>query len=191
MPRPWDETIEAHRRGVRDAILDTTAALVMEQGLRSVTMSQIAEQAAIGRATLYRYFPDVEAILVAWHDKQVAEHLAVLADTRDRAEAGERIATVLETYALLSHHSHGHVDAEVAAALHRSHQAAESERRVLRLLGDLFADAARTGEVRTDVSPAELATFCIHALSAASSLRSKSAIRRLVALTCAGLAPPA
>ncbi len=49
-------------------------------------MSQIAEQTGIGRVTLYRYFPDVEAILKAWHDKQIAEHLAMLADTRDRAE---------------------------------------------------------------------------------------------------------
>jgi hypothetical protein len=31
--------MEAHRRAVRDAILDTTAALVVEQhGLRSVTL---------------------------------------------------------------------------------------------------------------------------------------------------------
>jgi AcrR family transcriptional regulator len=49
--------------GARKAILDTTAALVAEGGLLSVTMSRIAEEAGIGRATLYKYFPDVEAIL--------------------------------------------------------------------------------------------------------------------------------
>jgi AcrR family transcriptional regulator len=59
---------------VRDATLDTTAALVAEHGLASVTMSQIAEQTGIGRATLYKYFPDVEAILVAWHERQIAGH---------------------------------------------------------------------------------------------------------------------
>jgi hypothetical protein len=38
-PRPWNETMEAHRAAVRDAILDTTAALVVEQhGLPSVTL---------------------------------------------------------------------------------------------------------------------------------------------------------
>ena len=35
MPRLWNETIEAHRRDVRQAILDTTAELVTERGLRS------------------------------------------------------------------------------------------------------------------------------------------------------------
>ena len=34
VPKLWNETIEAHRRAVRDAILDTTAALVAEHGLR-------------------------------------------------------------------------------------------------------------------------------------------------------------
>src|SRR5918996_4902222 len=62
VPRLWTETIEEHRRAVRDATLDTAAALVGEHGLRSVTMSQIAEETGIGRATLYKYFPDVEAI---------------------------------------------------------------------------------------------------------------------------------
>ncbi len=75
MPKLWTETIQTHRNQVRDAILDTTAALVAEQGLLQVTMSQIAEQAGIGRATLYKYFPDIESILLAWHDRQITAHL--------------------------------------------------------------------------------------------------------------------
>ena len=53
VPKLWTETIEEHRRAVHDATLDTTAALVHEHGLPSVTMSQIAAAAGIGRATLY------------------------------------------------------------------------------------------------------------------------------------------
>ena len=104
MPRLWTETIQAHRHQVRDAILDATWALVAEQGLLSVTMSQIAEQAGIGRATLYKYFPDVEAIVLAWHERHVAGHLQSLADVRDQAgDAGERLEAVLGAYALISH----------------------------------------------------------------------------------------
>src|SRR5688572_1817117 len=117
MPKLWHETIEAHRRHVHEAILHTTAALVTEHGLRSVTMSQIAEETGIGRATLYKYFPDVEAILVAWHERQIAGHLAQLADVRDQAgDASERLAAVLEAYALIGHQHHG---TELAALLHR------------------------------------------------------------------------
>src|SRR5687768_11139635 len=97
MPRLWTETIEAHRREVRDAILDTASALVAEHGLRSVTMSQIAEDTGIGRATLYKYFSDVDAILLGWHERQIAVHLEHLRELRANASnAGERLEAVLE-----------------------------------------------------------------------------------------------
>src|ERR687891_1001227 len=98
MPKLWNETIETHRREVRDAILDITAALVAEHGLRSVTMSQIAQDTGIGRATLYKYFPDVEAILHAWHERQINGHLGHLAEVREAADAGARLEAVLQAY---------------------------------------------------------------------------------------------
>ena len=79
VPKLWTETLETHRREVGDAILDTTVALAAERGLRSVTMSEIAEKTGIGRATLYKYYPDVEAILLAWHERQIGAHLEQLA----------------------------------------------------------------------------------------------------------------
>jgi len=72
---------------VRDAILDSIWALVTEHGLMSVTMSQIAEETGIGRARLYKYFPDVEAILAVWHERHVAGHLEHLAELRDQRPA--------------------------------------------------------------------------------------------------------
>src|ERR1019366_1043778 len=104
VPKLWNGTIEAHRRAVRDATLDATAALVASHGLASVTMSQIAEQAGIGRATLYKYFPDVEAILTAWHERQVAGHLEHLSEIRDHGgDARERLEAVLGAYALMTY----------------------------------------------------------------------------------------
>jgi AcrR family transcriptional regulator len=188
VPQLWNETIEAHRAAVRDAILETTWALVTEHGLTSVTMSQIAEKTGIGRATLYKYFPGVEAILLAWHERQITGHLELLAEVRDRAgNAGERLEAVLEAYALISHESHGHHDAELAAFLHRGQQVARAQQQLRDMIRDLLTEAAETGDVRDDVAPDELASYCLHALTAASSLPSKAAVRRLVTVTLAGL----
>ena len=190
MPRLWTETIEEHRRAVRDATLDTTAALVSEHGLRSVTMSQIAEETGIGRATLYKYFPDVEAILLAWHERQISGHLEHLAGVRDEAgHAGERLEAVLEGYALISHESHGRHDSELAAFLHRDEQVSRAQQQLRHMVRDLLNEAAKVGDVRDDVAPDELAAYCLHALTAASSLPSKAAVRRLVTVTLAGLRP--
>ena len=188
VPRLWNETIEAHRREVREAILETTWALVAERGLRSVTMSQIAEKTGIGRATLYKYFPDVEAILVAWHERQITGHLEHLAELRDKAgDAGERLEAVLKAYALIQHKRH---TTELAALLHRDERVARAQQHLTDIIRDLLTEGAQTGDVRGDIAPDELASYCLHALTAASSLPSKAAVRRLVTVTLAGLRPP-
>jgi AcrR family transcriptional regulator len=187
LPRLWHDTIEAHRREVRDAILETAAALVDQHGLRSVTMSQIAEQAGIGRATLYKYFPDVEAILFAWHERHVRAHLEHLVALRDRpGPAGQRLAAVLEAYALIQHEHHG---SELAALLHRGEHVARAARELAGFLRDLIAEGAAAGELRADVPADELAAYCMHALGGAAALPSRAAVRRLVKVTLAGLRP--
>lgn len=191
MPKLWTDTIETHRRTVRDATIEATAGLVAEHGLRGVTMSQIAEATGIGRATLYKYFPDVEAILLAWHEREVSAHLEQLAQARDAAaDARGRLEAVLEAYALIAHESRGHHDSELAALLHRDEQVARAEQHLRSMMRQLLADAAAAGDVRDDIGPDELASYCLHALSAASSLPSRGAVRRLVAVTLAGLRPP-
>ncbi len=58
------------------------------------------------------------------------------------------------------------------------------------LICDLLTQGAEAGEVRDDVAPDELATYCLYALAAASSLPSEAAVHRLVAVTLAGLRRP-
>jgi AcrR family transcriptional regulator len=189
VPRLWTETIAAHRDAVRDATLDTAAALVARHGLASVTMSQIAKETGIGRATLYKYFPDVESILAAWHKRQIDRHLLELAKVRDAAtNPRHRLAAVLETYAQLAFD--GQHGTELAALMHQKEHVAQAEQHLRSLVRDLIIDAARSGDIRNDISPDELTSYCLHALTAATNLPSKAAVRRLVQLTLDGIQPP-
>lgn len=188
VPTLWSDTVETHRREVRDAIIDTTAALVAEHGLRSVTMSQIAEETGIGRATLYKYFPDVEAILVAWHEGKIAGHLGRLAEVRDEADDPMgRLEAVLEAYALIQHE---HPDTEMAALLHRGEHVARAQQHLDDFVRGLLVEAAQTGHVRDDVAQDALVRYCLHALTAAAGLPSEDSVRQLVAITVDGLRPP-
>jgi AcrR family transcriptional regulator len=190
MPKLWRDTIEAHRRTVRDATIDATAALVAEHGLRGVTMSLVAEATGVGRATLYKYFPDIEAILAAWHDRAIEGHLQQLVEARDAAsDPANRLAVVLTQYALIAHDSRGHHDAELAAVLHRDERVSRAEEHLRTMVRDLLTDAAGAGDVRSDVSADELATYCLHAIGAANGLASVAAVRRLVDVTLAGVRP--
>jgi AcrR family transcriptional regulator len=189
VPKLWNDTIVTHRAAVRNATLDAAAALVAEHGLTGVTMSRIAEATGIGRATLYKYFPDVEAILIAWHDRQITRHLAHLYMVRDQAgDPLTRLTAVLTAYAGMSRHRH---DGDIAATLHRGPRVTDAHQQLTSLIRDLLAHAAHAGHVRTDIPADELAGYCLHALTAAGTLASEAAVRRLVTVTLAGLRPTA
>ena len=187
VPRLWKDTVDEHRTAVREATLDAVASLIAHHGPTSVTMSQIAGAAGIGRATLYKYFSDVDAVLRAWHDRQVTAHLEELARIRDSVDdVGDRLTAVLTAYATIRSRQHA---TELAAALHRGGHVAEAAGHVRDFIRDLLAEGAANGDIRTDVAPDELANYCFHALSAAGDLTSKAAVHRLVSVTLSGLGP--
>jgi AcrR family transcriptional regulator len=187
MPRIWSDTIAAHRDAVRDAVLNAAATLVAGHGLTGVTMSQIAKDTGIGRATLYKYFPDVESILRAWHERQIDAHLKQLIHVRDQTEgAMPRLEAVLTAYAMAISHRRGH-DSDLADLLHRGEHIAAAHEHLREFVQDLVAEAAAAGAVRQDVPPGELTAYCLHALAAASSLHSPPAIHRLVQTILTGL----
>jgi AcrR family transcriptional regulator len=188
VPRLWNETIEEHRRAVHDAALDAFATLIGEHGLASVTMSQIAATAGIGRGTLYKYFPDIESVLVAWHERQIARHLHLLEQARDEAGGpAARLEAVLTAFALIQHLHQGS-DLPIAL-LHRGEHVTAARHQLQALVAGLITACAEAGDIRPEVPPAELASYCLHALGAASGLPSQDAVRRLVAVTLAGLRP--
>jgi AcrR family transcriptional regulator len=154
-------------------------------------MSRIAEETGIGRATLYKYFPDVEAILVAWHERQISGHLERLTRARDQGVgAGQRLQAVLEAYALVCHESRGHHDSELAALMHGDERVARAQQHLRQMLRELLRAAVETGDVRGDVDPDELVGYCLHALTAAGGLPTEAAVRRLVDVTLDGIRPP-
>src|SRR5438067_13907529 len=90
------------------AILDAAAHALSEHG-RSTNMADVAAAASVSRATLYRYYPDREALLAALASHALVDAAARLADAGlERApveEAIERIVRALtavgDRYAVL------------------------------------------------------------------------------------------
>jgi AcrR family transcriptional regulator len=83
---------ERSRRRV-EAVLDATERLVVEAGVEALTTRQIADAAGIPVASLYQYFADKEAVLLALADRDMAEmDRQVLTDLA--AVTGRRTLTV-------------------------------------------------------------------------------------------------
>jgi AcrR family transcriptional regulator len=182
--------VESHRQEVRGAILDAAGELVASEGLMAVRMSQVAEAAGIGRATLYKYFADVEEVFAAWHARQVGEHLAQLTTLANGpGEPAIRLRSALVAYGRICQQRAKHGDDAMSAALHHSREVQQPERQLRDLLADLVAEAAASAAVRSDVPAPELASFCVHALTAAADIGSPARVETLVDLVWASLTP--
>lgn len=191
MPKLWSETVESHRLEVREAILDAVGQLVMSQGLLAVSMSAVAEATGIGRATLYKYFPDVEAVLTAWHERHVSSHLAELTALRDGGGTpSARLRKVLTAYAHICQQRRRHGAGELTGVLHRTERVQTLQHQLVDLVAKLVSEVAGEGRTRDDVPARELALYAIHALGAAEEVASDAALNRLVELVWSGLSQP-
>lgn len=177
MPKLWSETVTEHRSAVMDAILDATAQLVHRDGVAGLTMTALAEASGVGRATLYRYVPDVGSALAAWQQREVANHLQRLRTIAADSEPADRLENVLMGYARLRSHRHGD-----DGSLHDTARLAPAEGEVCDLLADIIEAAAHDGLARADIQPRELAAYATGALGAAAMLPEPSAATRLARL---------
>jgi AcrR family transcriptional regulator len=127
------------------AILDAAARALAEHG-RGANMADVAETAGISRATLYRYYPDRDALLDALAAQALADAAARLADAGlERApveEAIERIVRALtavgDRYAVLLREQ---VETDPA----------ETDRLVAAPMRAVFARGVESGFFRQDI----------------------------------------
>ena len=188
MSKSWEESIDSHRRAVRGAITEAAWQLAEEHGPLALTMSQVAKAAGIGRATLYKYFTDVESILIAHHAQHVEGHLQALEELRaGSGPVGSRLVAVVRAYAWICFHRAQHSSTDVSVLVHRRPGVADAERRRHRVFAELIDEAAADGLVRRDVRSEELAAYCLHALPAAGQATDHEQVGRLVRVVLDGL----
>lgn len=65
------------------AILDAALAEVLAHGIRRTTASDIARRSGVSRQTLYRYWPDTQAILAALVTRELVAVIPADTDARD------------------------------------------------------------------------------------------------------------
>jgi AcrR family transcriptional regulator len=87
-----DRPLRADAARNRELILQTARRLFAERGL-GVTLNDIAHEAGVGVGTVYRRFPDKDAIIEALHEAkfaslvELAEHAAGMESARDGLRA--------------------------------------------------------------------------------------------------------
>jgi len=95
MPKVSGGSIDAHRRLTRQRIFDAFSELLYERGYDAITLADVAASAGMSRTTMYNYFADKDALVVAFADDEAARHVAGL---RERLAPIENPVDRLTTY---------------------------------------------------------------------------------------------
>lgn len=136
---------QALRERVAAAIVDA-AARVLAAGAGEASMSDVAEAAGVARATVYRYFPNRQALLEALADVALSDAAARLASARiEEVPAEDGIGRAVRALVEVG-------DAFVAVAREHVRPVAEEfERSVAAPISRVFERGQATGAIRDDV----------------------------------------
>jgi AcrR family transcriptional regulator len=143
----------------RSAALAAAEAAYAEQGI-DVSLNEIARRAGIGNATLYRHFPTHEALLSEVYAAHLERYCAIAEDAARADDPTTALRDCVLATCALQATNRGLADL-LASLRPLSPHVEELRRRHHRAITTVFERAVRSGDVRADASPADLAVLLI------------------------------
>lgn len=173
----WKQARLDHRIQQSEAIAGAALSLVFEHGASALTMAAIATAADISRQTLYRYYPDIDAVLVGIAELITSHDDDFESQVHEHSDPVSQLDVIVQTVA----HAGGH-DTSESAALRATlpPQARElldrHEKRIIRILVNVLKTGIEDGVFRNDVDPSTDAPLILGLATAADPANPDRAI---------------
>ncbi|WP_330250735.1 TetR/AcrR family transcriptional regulator [Nocardia sp. NBC_00565] len=178
----------ADARNNRDQIIAATLIAFREQGV-DVPMKEIADRAGVGVGTLYRHFPDRDALIAETAQSYLAD-LAGLAATAWREE-GAAWAALSRFLHACAERRVGALAAAIEPNLHAEIRADPRLREVRAAIVELVERMTRAaqadGAMRADVEPGDVARLMTLQVYTRPDESYVDAVHRVVEIVLAGL----
>jgi AcrR family transcriptional regulator len=153
-----------------DAALDGAIAVFTQKGFHGVSVSDLAAAMKVSAGSLYKAFPDKQAIFMAALNRYIALRQQEMAQkTTGFATGYDEIAAILQVYAELASGKVGQLGCLVVAS--NVELASNDENIARRIEGqlssyekrfvDLIIKGQNDGSVRKDIAPASTATMLL------------------------------
>ena len=148
----------------REQILDAAERVLVERGLATTTMADVAEAAAVAKGTVYLYFESKAELLAGLRARYFERFAALLGDPPDPARVAnataarvERLVAASFDFALANHALHHVLFHEAGFG------EADAFARVREVMAELVEASRASGEI--EVADPDLATeFLLHGL---------------------------
>lgn len=150
MPKIIGGSLADHRALTRKKLFDALGRLLAEQSFDTITMSQIATRAGVGRTAVYNHFEDKEVLLLAYMSEATAEFASTLgAAIEKETDPIERLRLYVRAHLKMTSHYH------LASRIHLRDQVSSRNSEHLhehadvigRTLLTILADAMRRGMI--------------------------------------------
>jgi AcrR family transcriptional regulator len=139
----------------RDKLLAAATAAFAEEG-EDVALETVAARAGVGIGTLYRHFPNRDALVVAAYQHEVDALCAAAAELLEPQPADAALRAWAERFADYVATKRAMGDALRSAAASDSPLFADTRARILGALRQLLTAGAVDGTLRSDVDPADV-----------------------------------
>jgi AcrR family transcriptional regulator len=180
------KALRADAQRNRDALLEAASAAFTERGT-DTSLEDVARRAGVGIGTLYRHFPTREALVEAAYRRGVE----AMCDGADQLLATQRPAVALElwltTFVGYVATKRGLASTLKQAADGNAELFAHVHNRLRATMAMLVEAAAASGEIRADVTPADLLRAIGGVCMVSDQPDWQEQARRLVALLMDGL----
>lgn len=169
-------------------LLATAKAVFAEKG-SNASLDEIAQIAGVGAGTLYRHFPNRDALVVAVYRNET-EQLAAAADrlieTQPPVEAFREWLLLFFDYVATKHGMHELLNSILMSADLRS----ESMMQINKAVAKLVDGAVASGDIRPDIDPKDLLFALIGVAKFGSVSDRGQTARRLVDILITGVQTP-
>jgi AcrR family transcriptional regulator len=161
-PRPdgavgTERTLRADARRNRDALLAAGAEVFAERG-PDASLEEISRRAGVGIGTLYRHFPDRDALTEAIYRNEVERLCDGVDNLLAEYSADEALAKWMRNFASYAATKRGMMVALKTSLGADSDLFTYSGRRIREALGALIAAAVSSGSIRRDIDTEALLT---------------------------------
>jgi AcrR family transcriptional regulator len=179
------ESVRSDARRNRDRLLEVaTAAFATAQG-RSVSLESIARDAGVGIGTLYRHFPNREALVEAIYRVELAEVAAAAGQLLKRHPPQTALRRWMDRYASFVAAKRGMAESLHAIFDSGAMEPSETRDSIVGAVDALLQAGADDGTLRSDVQADDVVSSLI-GIFLASGSRDQTA--RMLDLLAAGIA---